>query len=51
MRPSELALGASPWDPPDHYDVEEDPERKLLIRAIGIKQGHRLRIGRKEFEP
>jgi hypothetical protein len=30
--------------------VEEDPERQVLIRAIGIKERNRLRIGRKEFE-
>jgi hypothetical protein len=30
--------------------VEEDTERKVLIRAIGIKERNRLRIGRKEFE-
>lgn len=33
-----------------YYDVEEEPERKVLIRAIGIKERNRIRIGRKEFE-
>jgi hypothetical protein len=30
--------------------VEEDPERKVRIRAIGIKERNRLRIRSKEFE-
>jgi mRNA-degrading endonuclease RelE of RelBE toxin-antitoxin system len=51
MRPNNLA----PWELRVgalriYYDVEEDPERKVLIRAIGIKERNRLRIGRKEFE-
>jgi hypothetical protein len=51
MRPNSLA----PWELRDgalriYYDVEEVPERKVLIRAIGIKERNRLRIGRKEFE-
>ncbi len=33
-----------------YYDVEEEPERKVLIRAIGIKVRNRVRIGGKEFE-
>jgi hypothetical protein len=33
-----------------YYAVEGDPERKVLIRAIGIRERNRLRIGRKEFE-
>jgi len=33
-----------------YYDLEEEPERKVLIRAIGIKERNRVRIGRKEFE-
>jgi mRNA-degrading endonuclease RelE of RelBE toxin-antitoxin system len=33
-----------------YYDVEEEPERKVLIRAIGIKERNRIRIGGKEFE-
>lgn len=51
MRPNSLA----PWELRVgalriYYDVEEDPERKVLIRAIGIKERNRLRIGRREFE-
>ena len=51
MRPNNLA----PWELRVgalriYYDVEEDPERKVLIRAIGIKERNRLRIGKKEFE-
>jgi mRNA-degrading endonuclease RelE of RelBE toxin-antitoxin system len=51
MRPNQLA----PWELRVgtlriYYDVEEDPERKVLIRAIGIKERNRVRIGRKEFE-
>lgn len=51
MRPNPLA----PWelrigDLRVYYDVEEVPERKVLIRAIGIKERDRVRIGRKEIE-
>ena len=51
MRPNHLA----PWELRVgalriYYDVEEDPERKVLIRAVGIKERNRVRIGRKEFE-
>jgi hypothetical protein len=33
-----------------YYDVEEEPERKVLIRAVGIKERNRVRIGGQEFE-
>jgi hypothetical protein len=33
-----------------YYDVEEEPDRKVLVRAIGTKRRKRVRIGRKEFE-
>lgn len=51
MRPNPLA----PWelrigDLRVYYDVEEAPEPKVLIRAIGIKERNRVRIGRKEIE-
>lgn len=51
MRPNPLA----PWelrigDLRVYYDVEETPEPKVLIRAIGIKERNRVRIGRKEIE-
>lgn len=51
MRPNPLA----PWELRIgtlrvYYDVEEDPEPRVLIRAVGIKERNRVRIGRKEFE-
>jgi mRNA-degrading endonuclease RelE of RelBE toxin-antitoxin system len=51
MRPNRLA----PWELRVgtlriYYDVEEEPDRKVLIRAIGIKERNRVRIDRKEFE-
>jgi hypothetical protein len=33
-----------------YYDVEEAPERKVLIRAVGIKERNRVRVGRKELQ-
>ena len=29
-----------------YYDVEEDPEPKVSVLAVGIKVGSRVRIGR-----
>lgn len=51
MRPNPLA----PWelrigDLRVYYDVEEAPEPRVLIRAIGIKERNRVRIGGKELE-
>jgi hypothetical protein len=51
MRPNPLA----PWelrvgDLRVYYDVAETPEPKVLIRAVGIKERNRVRIGRKELE-
>jgi mRNA-degrading endonuclease RelE of RelBE toxin-antitoxin system len=51
MRPNQLA----PWELRVgalriYYDVEEEPERKVLIRAVGIKERNRVRIGGQEFE-
>ncbi len=51
LRPNPLA----PWelrigDLRVYYDVEDAPERKVLVRAIGIKERSRVRIGRKEFQ-
>lgn len=51
MRPNPLA----PWelrigDLRVYYDVEEIPEPKVLIRAVGIKERNRIRIGGKEIE-
>jgi mRNA-degrading endonuclease RelE of RelBE toxin-antitoxin system len=49
MRPNPLA----PWELRIgplrvYYDVDE-VERKVLIRAVGVKDRNRVRIGRKEF--
>jgi mRNA-degrading endonuclease RelE of RelBE toxin-antitoxin system len=46
LAPRELRVGTLRI----YYDVEEEPERKVLIRAIGIKDRNRVRIGGKEFE-
>lgn len=51
MRPNPLA----PWelrigDLRVYYDVEDVPEPKVYIRAIGIKERNRVRIAGKEFE-
>jgi hypothetical protein len=46
MRPNPLA----PWELRVYYDVEETPEPKVLIRAVGLKERNRVRIGMKEFE-
>ena len=47
MRPNPLA----PWEfrigsLRVYYDVEEDPEPVVLVRAVGIKMRNRVRIGR-----
>ena len=51
MRPNPLA----PWelrigDLRVYYDVEEIPEPKVYILAVGIKERNRIRIGGKELE-
>ena len=51
MRPNPLA----PWelrigDLRVYYDVEEDPTPVVYIRAIGIKERNRVRIGKKEID-
>jgi len=33
-----------------YYDVEEEPERVVYIRAVGIKQRNRVRIGKEVIE-
>ena len=33
-----------------YYAVEEAPEQTVLIRAVGIKTGNRVRIGGQEIE-
>ena len=51
MRPNPLAL----WELRIgnlrvYYDVEEDPEPVVLVRAIGVKLRNRVRIGREVIE-
>lgn len=51
MRPNPLA----PWelrigDLRVYYDVEEDPKPVVYIRAIGIKERNRVRIGRRVID-
>lgn len=51
MRPNPLA----PWELRIgnlrvYYDVEEEPQTVVFIRAVGIKQGNRIRIGREVIE-
>ena len=51
MRPNPLA----PWElrignMRVYYDTEEDPERVVLVRAVGVKERNRIRIGKEVFE-
>lgn len=51
MRPNPIA----PWelrlgDLRVYYDVEDDPEPKVLIRAVGLKERNRVLIGNEEIE-
>jgi mRNA-degrading endonuclease RelE of RelBE toxin-antitoxin system len=51
MRPNQLAL----WELRIgklrvYYDVEEEPEATVLIRAVGLKERNRLYIGRQVIE-
>ena len=51
MRPNPVA----PWELrvgnlQVYYDVEEEPESLVYIRAVGIKQRNRVRIGREVIE-
>ena len=51
MRPNPVA----PWELRIgnlriYYDVEEEPERLVSIRAVGIKERKRVRIGKEVFE-
>jgi mRNA-degrading endonuclease RelE of RelBE toxin-antitoxin system len=50
MRPNPLA----PWELRIgtlrvYYDVVEDPEAVVLVRAVGVKDRNAVRIGRKEI--
>ena len=42
VAPWELRIGALRV----YYDVEEDPQPVVFIRAVGIKERNRVRIGR-----
>ena len=51
MRPNPVA----PWELRIgnlrvYYDVEEDPEPLVYIRAVGVKEGNRVRIGREVID-
>ena len=51
MRPTPVA----PWELRIgnlrvYYDVEEDPEPLVYIRAVGVKEGSRVRIGREVID-
>ena len=51
MRPNPLA----PWELRIgnlrvYYDVEEDPELVVFIRAVGVKRRERVHVGRKVIE-
>jgi len=51
MRPNPLA----PWELRIgnlrvYYDVEEDPETVVHVRAVGIKERNRVRIGKEMME-
>jgi mRNA-degrading endonuclease RelE of RelBE toxin-antitoxin system len=51
MRPNPVA----PWELRIgnlrvYYDVEETLEPVVFIRAVGVKERHRVRIGREEIE-
>ena len=51
MRPNPVA----PWELRIgnlrvYYDVEEEPEPTVFIRAVGIKERNRVRIGKEVIE-
>jgi mRNA-degrading endonuclease RelE of RelBE toxin-antitoxin system len=51
MRPNPIA----PWelrigDLRVYYDVEEEPESVVYIRAVGVKERNRVRIGKEVIE-
>lgn len=51
MRPNPVA----PWELRIgnlrvYYDVEEEPEAVVFIRAVGIKGRNRVRVGREVIE-
>ena len=46
VAPSELRIGNLRV----YYDVEEEPEPVVFIRAVGIKERNRIRIGREVID-
>lgn len=46
VAPWELRLGTLRV----YYDVEEQPEQRVIIVAVGIKEGNRVRIGGEVIE-
>jgi mRNA-degrading endonuclease RelE of RelBE toxin-antitoxin system len=51
MRPNPIA----PWElrvqnMRVYYDVETDPEQRVIVMAIGVKDHNRIRIGGKDIE-
>jgi mRNA-degrading endonuclease RelE of RelBE toxin-antitoxin system len=51
MRPNPLA----PWELRVgmlrvYYDIEEEPEKRVTIEAVGIKKGNRVFIGGEVFD-
>ena len=46
VAPWELRLGTLRV----YYDVEEQPEQRVIIVAVGVKEGNRVRIGGKVIE-
>jgi hypothetical protein len=51
MRPNPVA----PWELRlgtlrAYYDVEEQPEQRVIIVAVGVKEGNRVRIGGEAIE-
>ena len=46
VAPWELRLGTLRV----YYDVEEQPEQRVIIMAVGVKEGNRVRIGGEVIE-
>jgi len=46
VAPWELRLGTLRV----YYDVEEQPEQRVIIVAVGVKEGNRVRIGGEVIE-
>jgi mRNA-degrading endonuclease RelE of RelBE toxin-antitoxin system len=46
VAPWELRIGALRV----YYEVQEDPARVVVVKAVGVKDRHRVRIGGEEIE-